>query len=138
MDATTTARLVAVLIAPSAVAGAVLGAVRCARAVGTWRRRRTPAAPAGPPLEQTAVALRRLLAEHERVRRSQDVAVRAARLRSLDGAITDCALDAARALEVAAPAHSGREPLPREALRQLLADLTGAGLLLPGAQHFGR
>jgi len=137
MDATTAARLVALLIAPSAVAGAVLGAVRCARAVGTWRRRTTPM-PAGPPLEQTAVALRRLLSEHERVRRSPDVAVRAARLRSLDGAITDCALDAARALGVPAPAHSGRQPLPREALRQLLADLAGAGLLLPGAEHFGR
>ena len=137
MDGTTAVRLVALLLAPSAVAGAVVFAVRSARAVGARRRRRT-AVPAGPPLEQTAVALRRLLVEHDRVRRAPDVAVRAARLRALDGAITDCALAAARALEVPAPTQSGRDPLPREALRQLLADLAEAGLLLPGAARFGR
>jgi hypothetical protein len=64
--------------------------------------------------------------------------VRAARLRSLDGALTDCALDAARALEVPAPVQSGRDPLPREVLRQLLSDLADAGLLLPGAREYGR
>lgn len=137
MDATTAVRLLGLLLAPSAVAGAVVLAVRGARAVGARQRSRA-AVPAGPPLEQTAVALRRLLAEHERVRRAPDVGARAARLRSLDGALTDCALEAARALEVPAPAQSGREPLPREDLRRLLSDLADAGLLLPGAAQYGR
>ena len=102
------------------------------------RLRVVPPAPPGPPLERIAADLRRLLAEHAAVRSSPAVAVRAGHLAALEGAITDCALDAARALELPAPARPGREPLPRAQLRRLLEDLAAQGMVLPEPERFGR
>lgn len=139
MDVGNAARLVTILLAPTAVAGAVLWLPRVVRAL--HRRVSRPEDrmhPAGPPLERTAADLRRLLAEHEAVRRSPVVAVRATHLAALEGAITDCALDAARAVELEVPARTGRAPLPREQLRLLLQDLADAGLVLPAPERFGR
>ena len=95
------------------------------------RRRRQAEGPVGPPLERTAADLRRLLAEHRAVRASAAVAVRGAHLRALEAAIGDAALDAARAVGVPAPEHPGREPLSAAELRDLLAALAAAGLVLP-------
>ena len=139
MDVGRAAELLAILIAPTAVAGAVLWLPRVVRVL--HRRLSRPAdrlRPAGPPLERTAAVLRRLVAEHEAVRRSPLVAVRANHLTALEGAITDCALDAARAVELEVPPRTSRAPLPREQLRLLLQDLADAGLVLPAPERFGR
>lgn len=134
----TTARILAILLTPSLVAGTVLWAPRLLRALRRRVRRRDELHVVGPPLERTAADLRRLLAEHEQVRRSPQLAVRSRRLAALEGALTDCALDAARALELPAPARTGRDPLPRDELRRLLGDLSRSGVLLPQHEHFGR
>ena len=118
------------------------------RRVADRRARRNPQ-PTSPPIEQLAADLRRLLWRHDTVRRSTDelrrrelpgdtdtpiiVAMRARRLWALEGAITDCATMAARALDVphpAAPAYGG---LDKPRLRRLLRDLADAGLVLPPA-----
>ena len=133
----TTARILAILLTPSLVAGAVLRAPRLLRAL-LRRVRRPGELVAGPPLERTAADLRRLLAEHEAVKRSPQLAARSRRLAALEGALTDCALDAARALELPAPARPARLPLPRDDLRRLLGELSRSGVLLPHHDQFGR
>jgi hypothetical protein len=138
VDAGTAARLITILLAPTAVAGAVLWAPRVVRAAYAALAGDRAPAPAGPPLERTAADLRRLLAEHEQVRRADGLAVRAARLRALEGALTDCAVEAARALELEVPARSDRAALPREQLRVLLERLAASGVVLPGHERFGR
>lgn len=133
----TAGRLLLIALTPTVVAGAVLLVPRWLRA--TLRRLRTPPpSPPGPPLERIAGDLRRLLAEHAAVRSSPDVAVRAGHLTALEGAITDCALDAARAVGLSPPARTGRGPLPRDELRRLLADLREQGLVMPAPERFGR
>jgi hypothetical protein len=126
----TAGTLLVIALTPTAVAGAVLGARR-AVAVLADRRRSARASPAGPPLERVAADLRRLLAERRVVRASPDLAVRARRLQALECAVTDCALEAARALDVPAPDRPGRQPLPRAQLNALLSALAEAGLVLP-------
>ena len=139
MDAGTVAKLLAILLAPTAVVSAVLYVPRAVRAVlRAHRRGQDQLTPVGPPLERSAVTLRRLLAEHEAVRTSRGIAVRATHLAALEGALTDVALDAARALELELPERHGRAPLPREQLRRLLGELAAAGLVLPGHERFGR
>ena len=139
MDVATVAKLLAIVLTPTAVAGAVLWLPRAVRALRALQRRpEHDLHPTGPPLERTAADLRRLMAEHEAVRRSPDVAVRARHLQALEGAITDCALDAVRAVGLEEPARAGRDPLPRDELRRLLGELAGAGLVLPAHERFGR
>jgi hypothetical protein len=98
------------------------------------RRRRDDGGPQpdGPPIERLAADLRRLLWNHDRLTRSADVAMCAGRLRALEGAITICAMQAARSLEVAHPdqATTG-ELVLRPQLRLLLRSLAAAGLVLP-------
>jgi hypothetical protein len=64
--------------------------------------------------------------------------VRGRRLAALEGSISDCALDAARALGIPEPPRAGREPLSRGQLRRLLGDLAASGMLLPSHERFGR
>lgn len=132
-------RLLVIALVPSAVAAAVLW---LPRVVAALRRLQAggqePLRPEGPPLEQLAAELRRLVAEHEHVRRSSGLPVRAARLAALEGAITDSAVAAARALGVEPPPHPGRAPQPVPDLRRLLTDLAASGLVLPPAERFGR
>jgi hypothetical protein len=122
---------------PTAVAGA---AVLVPRAVRALRRRLTspPRLPAGPPLEQVAADLRRLLAEHRRVARSPQLPARGRRLLALQAALTDRALDAARSLELDVPDRSAAGPLPVATLRALLLDLARSGVVLPDVERFGR
>ena len=132
------ATFLAIVMVPSAVAATALWLPRLVRVLLAQRSRRSRGlAPTGPPLERTAADLRRLMAEHERVRLSRDLALRGRRLAALEGALTDCAVDAARALDLPTPERSGREPLPRARLRQLLGDLADAGLVLPSHDSFG-
>ena len=138
------AHIVALMLGPTAVAAVAVhlpAAVRLVRRLS--RRRRTgtaagPTEPVRPPIERLAADLRRLLAQHEAVTRATGVPVRAARLTALRGAITDVALDAARAVGVAVPPRTGRDALPVPELARLLSALAGAGLVLPGHERFGR
>lgn len=139
MDPGTVVKLLTILLAPTAVATVVLWTPRLVRALlHGLRRPEHDLVPVGPPVERSAASLRRLLAEHEAVRSSRDVAVRASRLAALEGALTDVALEAARALQLDVPERRGRAPLPREQLRRLLAELADAGLVLPAHERFGR
>ena len=112
----TAVTLLWIALTPTAVAGAVVLAARAAREA---RRRMTPSRPqpAGPPLEQVAADLRRLLAEPEAVASSRQLPARGRRLVALEGAITDRAVEAARAVGVEPPSRAGREPLRVEPLR---------------------
>ena len=133
----TAVTLLWIALTPTAVAGA---AVLVPRAVRALRRRLSPqpTLPAGPPLERVAADLRRLLAEHGRVARSPQLPARGRRLVALEGALTDRALDAARALELEAPVRPPGGTLPVPALRALLVELSRCGLVLPDVEHFGR
>lgn len=93
--------------------------------------------PGGPPLEQVAADLRRLLAEHEQLWGASDVVTRGGRLLVLEVALTDCALDAARALGLEAVLRADGAPLPRARLRSLLLELCACGMVLP-VERFAR
>jgi hypothetical protein len=133
----TAVTLLWIALTPSAVAGAVVLLPRVVRAVHRRMAARPPV-PAGPPLEQVAADLRRLLSEHRRVARSPQLPARGRRLRALEAALTDRALDAARALGLEPPATPARGALPVPALRSLLEDLARSGVVLPDVEHFGR
>lgn len=83
--------------------------------------------PIGPPIEEIAAALRRLLARHDRFARSADAALRVRRMSELEVAITWRATQAARALGVPDPVR----PVDKAELRLLLRSLAAAGLVLP-------
>jgi hypothetical protein len=97
------------------------------------RRDHSNPRPVNPPIEQLAADLRRLLWHHHSVKQSTHVAKRAWHLRALEGAITDCATQAARALEVPYPDPPTRGGLDKAQLRRLLRALAAAGLVLPPA-----
>ena len=83
--------------------------------------------PIGPPIEEIAYTLRRLLARHDRFARSNDSVLRVRRMSELEFAITWRATQAARALGVPEPVR----PVDRAELRLLLRTLAAAGLVLP-------
>ena len=138
-------QVVVLMLSPTLVVG---GALYCPRGIRAIRRRlrsrRARLEPDHPPIEQLASDLRRLLERHEVVRRSPSVAKRAQHLLALEGAISDCAGDAALALGVPWPDRSGvaglagagagrsagRAPLATTDLRVLLCRLAAAGLVL--------
>ena len=126
-----------IALTPTAVAGAV---VLLPRAVRALRRRLSPPAPLpeGPPLEQVAADLRRLMAEHRRVVRSPQLPARGRRFAALEAALSDRAVDAARALELAVPDRPPGGTLPVPALRTLLLELAASGVVLPDVERFGR
>ena len=141
MDPGKVAQILGLMLGPTL---AVAAAVHLPTAVRALRRLRKPpprpaaAGPQGPPIERLAADLRRLLAQHEALTRATSAPVRAARLVALRGAITDCAVDAARAVDVDVPPRAGRAPLPVPDLARLLRSLADAGLVLPGHEQFGR
>lgn len=87
--------------------------------------------PIGPPIEQLAADLRRLLRLHEELTRSAHVAMLAHRLWAVEAAIGARAVEAARALDVPHRKPEQFEMLTRAELRQLLHALAQAGLALP-------
>jgi hypothetical protein len=130
------AGIVVLMLSPTLLIGTALYAPRGVRAI--WRRlagRRydSTSQPTNPPIEQLAADLRRLLWHHDMVKRSTDVAMRARRLRALEGAITDCATQAARAIDVPYPDRPAHGEFDKPQLRRLLRALAAAGLVLPTA-----
>jgi hypothetical protein len=123
---------VALMVMPTAALAAAVGAPAVLRRVRRrWRRHGGPRlTPTRPPIEQLAADLRRLLGRHEALMRSTQVAVRGQKRLALEAAISDCAMDAAGALEVACPARSGRAALPTPELRNLLHGLAANGLVI--------
>ncbi len=87
--------------------------------------------PLGPPIEQLAADLRRLLRLHEELTRSAHIAMLAHRLWAVEAAIGTRAVEAAQALDVPHRCPGQLEILTRAELAQLLHDLTQAGLALP-------
>ena len=133
--------LMMIMLAPTLTVGMIFWVPPLVRRARVLHQQLTAAdalATAGPPLERISADLRRLTAEHAAVRSSASVAVRAHRLVALEGALTDRALDAARALDVPTRSTSGRDPLPVEELRTLLLALVDAGLVLPDAARLNR
>jgi hypothetical protein len=128
--------IVLLLLSPTLTLATALYAPRVVR--GLWRRfadRRDDGIPLpdGPPIEKLASDLRRLLWHHDRIVRSIDVAARAGHLRALEGAITICATQAARALDVPYPDPPTFGAFHKPQLRRLLRGLAAAGLVLPPA-----
>jgi hypothetical protein len=100
--------------------------------VGLWPERgpRGPQ-PVGPPIEQLAIDLRRLLRLHSELSTSAHLAMRAHRLWAVEAAIGVRALEAAKALGV--PHREPEMPgaLSRGEMSSLLKELGKAGLVLP-------
>lgn len=132
----TVVTLLWIALTPTAVAGAAVLAVRAVRAARRGLRPALPL-PAGPPLEQVAADLRRLIAEHHRVLRSPQLPARGRRLVALEAALTDRAVDAARALELPVPARPAGRALALPELRALLVELARSGVVLPDVEQFG-
>jgi CRP-like cAMP-binding protein len=104
---------------------------RLLRWLAGGRRAGRDLTPTGPPIEQLAHDLRRLLWRHEQLSRSRDP-VHARWLKPLEAAISSPAIKAARALQLPhqdPPPYNG---LDTEELRRLLRALAAEGLVLPG------
>lgn len=130
MDA---AKLTLVILAPTLIGAVIVFAPRwCAAIAGRLPVRRShEPEPAGPPIEQLAVDLRRLLRLHRELSQSAQVAMRAHRLWAVEAAIGVRALEAAKALGVACREPEMPGTLHRGELEPLLRSLAGAGLVLP-------
>jgi hypothetical protein len=87
--------------------------------------------PLGPPIEQLAADLRRLLRLHGEMGSSAHLAMRAHRLWAIEAAIGVRAIETARALDV--PHREPEMPgaLSRSELVELLNALAACGLVLP-------
>ena len=126
-------KLVLVILAPTLIGAVIVFAPKWCAAVGRLLpdRRSGEPEPVGPPIEQLAVDLRRLLRLHRELSASAQVAMRAHRLWAVEAAIGVRALEAAKALGV--PCRDPEMPgtLHRGELEPLLRALAGAGLVLP-------
>jgi hypothetical protein len=93
--------------------------------------RPAPPQPLGPPIQQLAADLRRLLRLHGELVASAHLAMRAHRLWAVEAAIGVRAIEAARALGV--PHREPEMPgaLTRSELLELLNALSASGLVLP-------
>ena len=123
---------IVLMVAPTGALAAAFGASAVVRRM---RRRRASHADVAltttrPPIEQVAADLRRLLERHEALMRSTEVAVRGQKRLALEAAISDCASDAAAALDVPCPSRCGRAALPTAQLRSLLHGLAASGLVI--------
>ena len=124
------------ILAPVLFAGAILyaprGVAAISRVLASRRARRNPL-PCGPPIEQIAAHLRRLLWEHDAITRSSGITAKARRLWAVEAAISDHATQAARALGVPHPVRLAHGALGRPQLRRLLHVLAAEGLVVPAA-----
>jgi hypothetical protein len=135
MDAVRVSEILVLMLFPALAAEALWHLPRgIRRARRLVRERSEPdVQPTHPPIEVIAADLQRLLQRHEATRRSPGVAMRGRHLRALEGAITDCATEAALALGLPCPDLPANGMLATPELRQLLRALAGAGLTLPPA-----
>jgi hypothetical protein len=127
-------QVVLVILSPTLFFGTIFWAPRgieaARRLIADHRAKRNPQ-PIGPPIEQIAADLRRLLWQHDTFARSHDLPMQARRLWGLEAAISDRATQAARALDVPHPDRPAAVGLGRSQLRRLLQDLAAEGLALP-------
>jgi hypothetical protein len=127
-------KLALITITPTLIGAVVVYSPRgWAALCRVWPHRAAQPEPLGPPIEQLAADLRRLLRLHEELTRSAHIAMLAHRLWAVEAALGDRAIEAARALDVP---HRGIHPpevLSRAELGQLLRALSLAGLVLPAA-----
>jgi len=126
-------KLALITVTPTLIGAVVVFAPKwCGFLVEHWPRNkdREPK-PIGPPIEQLAVDLRRLLRLHSEQSTSAHLAMRAHRLWAIEAAIAVRALEAAKALDV--PFRQPEVPgaLNRYELSRLLRALSDAGLVLP-------
>ena len=133
MDVLDWAKLVLIIAAPTLIGGVVVSAPRwCAAIAKAWPDRRIPEPqPAGPPIEQLALDLRRLLRLHVELTTNSHLGIRAHRLWAIERAIGVRAVEAARALDVP---HREPEPpsaLSHDELSAVLYALGDAGMVLP-------
>lgn len=133
MNAFDVSKLALIVATPTLLGVVVVYAPKwCTRVADLWTRLRPPPpAPLGPPIEQLAADLRRLLRLHGEIMASAHMSMRAHRLWSIEAAIGARAIEAARALDV-----PHREPellgfLTRSELLDLLNALAACGLVLP-------
>jgi hypothetical protein len=133
MDASTLGQWVILMFAPTLVICAALALPRgisALRRLTTKRRAGATPQPTRPPIEQLAADVRRLLQRHHALRQSTEMAMRGLKLRATEAAITDLALEAARALGVPCPSPANGTGLTTAELVRLLQELADAGLVL--------
>ncbi len=123
-------RIVLILAAPGVVMAGYRYVPRWCAAAAERRRPPVPA-PYGPPIEQLAADLRRLLRLHGQLAASAHSAFCAHRLWAVEAAIGTRAVEAATALEVPHPHPDLAASLTRTQLSTLLTALAAAGLVLP-------
>jgi hypothetical protein len=126
-------KLALIVATPTLIGAVVIFSPRwCAYVVGLFPERgsREPK-PVGPPIEQLAADLRRLLRLHSQLTTSAHLAMRAHRLWAVEAAIGVRAVEAAAALGVVYPATQQPGALHRDDLADLLGALSRAGLVLP-------
>jgi hypothetical protein len=126
-------KLALIVATPTLIGALIITAPRwCAWVAGLWpERRHDEPAPIGPPIQQLAADLRRLLRLHGELSASAHLAMRAHRLWSVEAAIGVRALEAAKALEVPYAEPEVPGTLNRSELAELLGTLSRNGLVLP-------
>jgi len=126
-------KLAVIVATPTLLGALVLFAPKwCDAVADRWQGMRPqPPEPLGPPIEQLAADLRRLLRLHSALIASAHLAIRAHRLWAVEAAIGGRAIEAARALGVPHPEIETQETLSRRQLHDLLVALAAAGLVLP-------
>jgi hypothetical protein len=126
-------KLALIVAAPTLLGAIVVFAPKWCDAIGDrWASMRPqPPVPLGPPIEQLAADLRRLLRLHGEIIASAHLAMRAHRLWAVEGAIGTRAIEAARALGIPHPEVEGHDTLSRQQLHDVLTALAAAGLVLP-------
>jgi hypothetical protein len=132
MNVAKATEIVAIMLSPTLVVAAALYLPRGVRAIAQ-RLGDDQGQVTHTPIEELAADLRRLLRQHETIKQSPALAMRAKHLRAVEGAITDCATEAATALGLPSPDRPAHGVLPTPQLRQLLRSLADAGLVLPPA-----
>ncbi|MEV4352592.1 hypothetical protein AB0J83_49710 [Actinoplanes sp. NPDC049596] len=126
-------KLALIVAAPTLIGAAVIYAPRWYAALADrWHTLHPPPEqPFGPPIEQLAADLRRLLRLHSELTASAHLAMRAHRLWAVEAAIAVRACEAANALGVPHPDPPTPGALTRRELLDLLTALSAAGLVLP-------
>ena len=126
-------RLALIVMTPTLIGAVVVFAPRwCSWIADMWEERRDhEPLPAGPPIEQLAADLRRLLRLHAELNASAQAAMRAHRVWAVEAAISVRAVEAARALGVPYQEPDGAGGPRRGELGALLRALAAAGLVLP-------
>ncbi len=126
-------KLALIVATPTLIGAVVVTAPRwCAFLAGLWPdRRENEPVPIGPPIQQLAADLRRLLRLHSELSASAHLAMRAHRLWAVEAAIGGRAVEAAKALGVPHRDPATPGALNRGELAELLRALAAAGLVLP-------